>query len=151
MCCDFFSDQLNLLSSHRVKKIRISSFNSPYFPSFRLNREIYSVNLHIQFECGKLRIIKAPNTYKFYGVSKKHMLLSIPRQVCFFFVASSEKPYYCKNSVSYVHALRCFLVFVKIWKFQILCKSCYYGNRNVKTQSHPEKRGDVNTAGNELV
>ena len=82
---------------------------------------------------------------------KKHVLLSIPCEVCFFFVVLSEKPYYYKNSAIYVHALRCFIVFVKVWKFQILCKSCYYGNRNVKTQSHPEKRDDDNATGNELI
>ena len=41
--------------------------------------------------------------------------------------------------------------FCKNLKVPDTFKSCYYGSRNVKTQSHPEKRGDDNTAGNELV
>ena len=43
-------------------------FFGPYFPAFRLNTETYFVNLHIQFEYGKARIRKTPNTGTFYTV-----------------------------------------------------------------------------------
>ena len=33
-------------------------FSGPYFPVFGLNREIYSVNIRIQFEYGKKRTRK---------------------------------------------------------------------------------------------
>ena len=33
-------------------------FSGSYFPVFELNTEIYSVNLHIQSECGKIRTRK---------------------------------------------------------------------------------------------
>ena len=34
---------------------RYGVFSGPYFPPFRLKMEIYSVNLRIQSECGKIR------------------------------------------------------------------------------------------------
>ena len=39
-----------------------------YFPAFKLNTERYSVSLRIQFECGKIRTRKTPNTGTFYAV-----------------------------------------------------------------------------------
>ena len=39
---------------------------------------------------------------------------------------------------------------MKVSKFQTLCKNFYYCNRNIKTQSHAEQRGDDNAAGNKL-
>ena len=53
---------------HFVKSVRIRSFSGPYFPAFGLNTEIYSVSLRIQFECGKIRTRKTPNTDTFYAV-----------------------------------------------------------------------------------
>ena len=35
------------------KKTPYSEFSGPYFSAFRLNTEIYSVNLHIQSKCRK--------------------------------------------------------------------------------------------------
>ena len=55
---------------HCVKVVRIRSFSAPYFPTFGLNLEIYRVNLRIQFECGKIRIRKTPNTDTFYAMNK---------------------------------------------------------------------------------
>ena len=45
---------------HWVKKVRIRSFSSPYFPAFGLNMKRYSVSLRIQSECGKIRTRKTP-------------------------------------------------------------------------------------------
>ena len=52
--------------------MRIRSFSGPYFPAFGLNTEIYEVNLHIQFECRKIRTRKTPTRDTFhagYGVN----------------------------------------------------------------------------------
>ena len=55
--------------SHYVKSVRIRSFSGQYFPAFRLNTEIYFVNLciqsdlRIQSECGKIRKRKTANTF----------------------------------------------------------------------------------------
>ena len=47
---------------HWLKSARIRSFSGPYFPVFRLNAEIYSINLRIQLKYGKIRTGKTPNT-----------------------------------------------------------------------------------------
>ena len=57
---------------HCLKSVRIRSFSGPYFAAFRLNREINSVNLHIQSECEKMRTRKTPNTDTFYVVYLGH-------------------------------------------------------------------------------
>ena len=44
-----------------VKSVRIWSFSGLYFHAFRLNTEIYSVDLRIQSECGKTRTRKTSN------------------------------------------------------------------------------------------
>ena len=49
-----------------IKSVRVRSFSGPYFPAFGLNTEVYSVNLHIQSECGKIRPRKTPNADTFY-------------------------------------------------------------------------------------
>ena len=41
-----------------MKSVRIRSFSSPYFPTFGLNTERYSISLRIQSECRKIRIRK---------------------------------------------------------------------------------------------
>ena len=51
-----------------VKNVRIRSFSGPYFPSFGLNTEIYSVNLRIQSNMGKIQARKTPNTHSFHAV-----------------------------------------------------------------------------------
>ena len=38
------------------------SFSGPYFPAFRLNTERYSVSVHIQSKCGRIRTRKTPKT-----------------------------------------------------------------------------------------
>ena len=43
---------------HCVKSVQIRSFSGPYFPAFGLNTERYSLSLHIQSECGKIRTTK---------------------------------------------------------------------------------------------
>ena len=44
--------------SHCVKSVQIRIFSDPYFSAFGLNTEIYSVNLRIQSQCGKIRARK---------------------------------------------------------------------------------------------
>ena len=43
-----------------MKGFRIRSFSGPYFPAFGLNTDIYSVSLHIQSECAKIRAKPLP-------------------------------------------------------------------------------------------
>ena len=52
----------SLQHNHCVKRDPIRSFTGPHFPAFELNTEIYSVNLRIQSESGKMRIRKTQNT-----------------------------------------------------------------------------------------
>ena len=51
-----------------MKSARIWSFSGPYFPTFGVNKEIYSVSFRIQSEYGKIRIRKIPNTDTFYAL-----------------------------------------------------------------------------------
>ena len=53
---------------HCAKNIYIRSYSGPYFPSFGLNTERYSVSLRIQSECGKIWTRITPNTDTFYAV-----------------------------------------------------------------------------------
>ena len=48
-----------------VKSVRIQSFSNPYFTAFGMNTEINRVKLRIQYECGKIRTRKSPNTDSF--------------------------------------------------------------------------------------
>ena len=57
---------------HCVKTVRIRSFSGPHFPTFGLNREIYS---RIQSECGKMQTGKTPNTDTFYAVLFSYLKL----------------------------------------------------------------------------
>ena len=50
------------------KSVRIRSHSGPHFPAFELNTERYSVSLHIQSECRKIRTRITPNTDTFYAV-----------------------------------------------------------------------------------
>ena len=52
---------------HCVKSVCIRNFSGPHFSAFGLNTDIYSVNLRIQSECGKMRTRKTPNTDTFYA------------------------------------------------------------------------------------
>ena len=60
---------VGLKNNHCVKNVRIRSYSGPYFPAFRLNTERYSVSLHIQSKCGKIRTRITPNTDTFYAVN----------------------------------------------------------------------------------
>ena len=52
--------------SMREKSPNMEFFSGPYYPVFRLNTEIYSVNLLIQYEYGKIQTRKnSYNSYKF--------------------------------------------------------------------------------------
>ena len=48
--------------------VRIRSYSSLYFLAFGLNTERYSVSLHIQSECGKIRTRITLNTDTFYAL-----------------------------------------------------------------------------------
>ena len=51
-----------------VRSVRSRSFSGPYFPSFTLNTERYSVSLRIQSKCWKMQTRKTPNTETCYAV-----------------------------------------------------------------------------------
>ena len=56
------------VASHCIKIVRIRNFPGLYFPAVGLNREIYSVNLRIQSECGKIPTRKTQDTATFNAV-----------------------------------------------------------------------------------
>ena len=53
---------------HWVKKVRIRGFSGPYFPTFGLSTERYSVQIRIQSKCRKMRTRKTPKTDTFHAV-----------------------------------------------------------------------------------
>ena len=53
---------------HCVKSHRVRSYFGPYFPAIGLNAERYGVSLRFQYECGKMRTRKIPNTETFQAV-----------------------------------------------------------------------------------
>ena len=61
------------LTAWKVSKYRV--FSGPYFPVFRLNTEIYSVNLRIQSECRKIRTRKDS---VFGHISRGDLVLTLP-------------------------------------------------------------------------
>ena len=59
-----------LISTDTLNKcVKIRRYPVPYFFTFGLNTEIYSVSLCIQSECGKTRIRITPNEENFYAVT----------------------------------------------------------------------------------
>ena len=91
---------------------------------------------------------------------------SISCSACFFSVVLSEKTYYCKNSVNYVHALRCFInektYYCKNSVSYVHALRCFKNSKYfvkivimvieiLKRKTIRKKRRDDNTAGNELV
>ena len=67
--CDNVGDRPPETSGlHCMKSVSIQSFSDPYFPTFGLNTEGYSVSVRIQSECGKIRTKKTPNTDTFHAV-----------------------------------------------------------------------------------
>ena len=50
------------------EKCLYSEFSGPYFPTFGMNTESYSVSFRIQSECGKMRTGKYPKTDTFHAV-----------------------------------------------------------------------------------
>ena len=60
-CCTMKTSELSCFEPHYVRRHhclksgRIWSYSAPSFPAFGLNTEIYSVFLHIQWRCGKIR------------------------------------------------------------------------------------------------
>ena len=67
VCFIFILHTTQILALH--KKWPYRSYIGPYFPSFGLNMERYSVFfLRIQSDCGKIRTRITPNTDTFYAV-----------------------------------------------------------------------------------
>ena len=60
---------INKNFSLRKKRPYSEFFFGPHFPAFRLNKEIYSVNLRIQSKCRKMRTRKTLNTDTLRNVS----------------------------------------------------------------------------------
>ena len=54
--------------------MQIRSFSGPYFPAFGMNTDIYSGNLLIQPECGKIRTRKTPYLDTFHAVDYFYIL-----------------------------------------------------------------------------
>ena len=71
----FFSFYLFIFFDKRrcVKSVRIRSYSDPYFHTFGLNANRYSVSLRIQSECEKIRTRKTPNTDTFHAVTAKNI------------------------------------------------------------------------------
>ena len=68
----------NILQNiHCVKSVCILSYSGPYFPTFWLNTERYSVSLRVQSECGKIRTRIIPNMDTFYAVYSLSFLLTL--------------------------------------------------------------------------
>ena len=61
-------NQCHTFGYHCVKNVRIRSFPGPYFPAFRLNIEIYPVNISIQSKWSNIQTRKTPNTGSFFAV-----------------------------------------------------------------------------------
>ena len=54
----FSKEQTNFREKYCVKNSPYSEFSGLFFPAFGLNMEIYSVNLRIQSDCGRIRTTK---------------------------------------------------------------------------------------------
>ena len=52
-----------------VKSVSIQSYSGPYFPTFRMNTERYSISVHIQSECRKTWTRITLNMDTFYEVT----------------------------------------------------------------------------------
>ena len=57
-----------LLLFHCGKSVRIWSFFDSYFPAFGLNAKRCFIPLRIQWDCGKIRTRRTPNTDTFHTV-----------------------------------------------------------------------------------
>ena len=69
------NDQRLFFFKHCVKCVRIRSYSGPYFLTFGLNTEKYSVSLRIQSECAKMRKRITPNTDTFHAVTLTQIFL----------------------------------------------------------------------------
>ena len=58
MECTFFLKRFFIGLILMGKNCPYSEFSGPFFPAFGLNAEIYSVNLQVQYEYGKIRTRK---------------------------------------------------------------------------------------------
>ena len=74
------------------ESVRIWSFFSPYFPASGLNTVRYIESLRIQFECGKIRNGKTPNTDTLFMQCRQIYTRTLPMIFCIEF-------YYGKNCI----------------------------------------------------
>ena len=65
---------------HCVKSVHIRSYSGPHFSAFGLNTERFSVSLHIQSECEKMRTRITRNTDTFYAVTVSLVNVSRPAE-----------------------------------------------------------------------
>ena len=88
---EIFILQLIARTLHCVKSVHIRGFSGRYFPVFGLNTKRYGASLRIQFECGKKRTRKTPNTDTFHAAlvckrtTKKYIVTSLREQNSFSF------------------------------------------------------------------
>ena len=78
-------------ATHYVKRVRIQSFSGPYFPSFGLNTERYSLSLRIQSKWGKIQTRNTDFEYGHFSRSDGHAVFLIhgqanPHSLPFFYV-----------------------------------------------------------------
>ena len=74
------------------ESVRIWSFFGPYFPASGLNTVRYRESLRIQFECGKIRNRKTPNTDTLFMQCRQIYTRTLPIIFCIEF-------YYGKNYI----------------------------------------------------
>ena len=65
---DYILEFEYLYRKHWVKSVCIPSYSGPYFPTFGLNTERYTLSLRIQSKCGKIWTRINPNTDTFCAV-----------------------------------------------------------------------------------
>ena len=63
---------IKIFTAYKVSVFGV--FSGPYFTTFRLNAERYSVSLLTQSECGKIQTRKAPNMDIFHAMFKIKIL-----------------------------------------------------------------------------
>ena len=81
------------MDQYCAKSVCISKFSGPYSPRFGLNKELFSVNIRFQSECGKIRTRKTRNSdtlqYKVQINLKSHDLWNVLILFCFRYIMDS--------------------------------------------------------------
>ena len=123
---------LNQWSNHCVKSVHIRSLSGLHFPAFGAfgpNREIYSVNLHIQSKCGKIRTTKNPNTDTFYTMSSDCLNKLIAESEHGYVRSGwSLHTYICRNFINITHPYQPLHYVLIIFTFKA-CQCCQHNGR----------------------